>query len=91
MKNSRLVVISIGVMIAIASCGAVYGSYFPNENLYLMIAIAAVCAIVFILFGYSGHVVEKKVVETTRKPRPKKERNVAEEDSFENISSGRKN
>ena len=54
MKNSRLVVIIIGAMVVLASGGAVAGSYYPNENLYLMIAIAAVCAIVFILFGYMG-------------------------------------
>lgn len=89
MKDSRLTVIGIGVVALLVSGGAAFGSYFPNKSLYITIAIASVAAVALIFFGYTGHVVEKKVVETTKKPKQKKERKVAEDDPFEDVSSGR--
>ena len=89
MKSSRFSVIIIGGIIFLISGGAAFGSYFPKMSLYLMIAGAAVAAVALILFGFTGHEVEKKVVETTKKPKKKKEKKVAEEDQFEDFSSGR--
>lgn len=90
MKSSRMVVIVVGAIIAIFSGGAILGSYFPNASAYIAITGAAVGAVVLIFFGFTGHVVEKKVVETTKKPKAKKERKVEDEDPFEDISSGRR-
>lgn len=89
MKSSRMFVIVVGVIIALFSGGAIFGSYFPNASVYIAITGAAVGAVVLIFFGFTGHEVEKKVVETKKAPKKKKETKVAEEDPFEDISSGR--
>ena len=89
MKDSRLTVIGIGIVALLVSGGAIMGSYFPNKSMYITIAIASVAAVALIFFGYTGHEVEKKVVETRKKPPKKKEKKYVEDDPFENVSSGR--
>ena len=89
MKSSRFYFMVFAGVIALVTGGAAGGSYFPNLTLYSIIAAAAVGAIILIVFGFTGHEVEKREVVITKKPKNKKEKKVAEDDSFEDISSGR--
>ena len=89
MKNSRMFVIAVGAIIAVFCGGSILGSYIPNASAYIAITGISVGAVILILFGFTGHEVEKREVVTTKKPKKKKEKKVAEEDQFEDFSSGR--
>ena len=91
MKSSRKFVMVLAGVVAMFSGGAILGSYMPEStDLYVLVTVAAVAAAALIFFGFTGYEVERKVVETTKKPQTKKERKVADEDPYEDISSGRR-
>ena len=89
MKSSRKFVIVCSGIAALFFGGAILGSYLPESGkLYILVTAAAVATAALIYFGFTGNEVEKKVVETTKKPQNKKEKKVADDD-FVDLSSGR--
>ena len=91
MKYSRKIVISLLLLAALFCAGAVLGSHLPNVTIYISIAVSAIVATIFIVFGYTGHshTAKKKVAPTTQ---PKKERPASSEATdggFTDVYSGR--